>query len=222
MSIWDLFVFVFSFFTLSSPQIFKIAMKQTATSHQVHRIMPLAQLEELLNGKHRGPQESVSSVTDGDKYARSPTSRRKWYEFLRIQICTHKGCHRILRTRSHRLPVHTLCCEHAFAVSTAVSEVVRDRDSKSSSRGLSEASTPYSDLMPLVEFPKLCRVTKTQHKSIIEGLGQRQAEQCTPQQQQQKKKSSKRTVTEKRQQNLSYPTTNDAKQTARVDLFNPL
>src|SRR5690242_20385026 len=119
--------------------------------------MPLTQLGKSLEDMRRQSKETPCTVSDEDTNAGTPQRRREWYEFPRFQICTPKGCHRIMRTRRYSVPAPTLCYEHGLAVFTAASEMLSDWQTGSLSRGLSPRSEEHtSELQSHVNL--VCRL----------------------------------------------------------------
>lgn len=191
-------------------------LPQRKSKHK--QTMPLTQLGKSQEDMRIPSKETPCTVSDEDTNAGTPQRRREWYEFLRFQICTHKGCHRIMRTRRYSAPAHTLCYEHGLAVFTAASEMLSDWQTGSLSRGLSPASSVRSgSTPPSVEGDKITSVEMIQSGGLSGGTRQSQTKQCASQQQQQ---ATERTAAKKPQRKPSRPVTGSIDHAPRVDMFN--
>lgn len=184
-----------------------------------HTIMSPTQHETKAKMRHLPCRELALDVVDEDEDAASSLSRGRWDRLLRVQICSHEDCHRFVRARKRPIPVHTLCHEHALAVYTAVSKMVTDWCTEVSPRGMSEASSPASNLTPRVPVEQTRPVKQIHHKSLGERSCQEQAQRSASRQQHHQQTGQRRAIKQPSQNRIPrVPITTQPP--SRVGIFN--
>ncbi|KAF2626480.1 hypothetical protein BU25DRAFT_100100 [Macroventuria anomochaeta] len=79
----------------------------------------------------------------------------KWYEYLRLQVCHHEGCFRIVRPCKRDEHVHTLCQKHKLDVVIAASKMFNKWCKANTPRGGTPPLGPGLKLTPRVVVQRI-------------------------------------------------------------------
>ncbi len=143
-----------------------------------------------------------------------------------VQVCTHEGCFRIVRTRKRHGSINTLCSEHMTRLTIAVYEMFNDWCIESSPRGRLAAFIPSPGARSRMVTRKVKPSRKSQQPDISpEETLCKDSEQDALQQQQRRQRrwrADKRPAAGEPMQEYNRCSPSAMNQSCRVDVFNSL